>query len=303
MVRPFVAALVAAFVAVVPLVSQAAKVPADWADRAVAGDYPIHYAGPLVRHGDPLVGPDGLPVFDVTYHGGPIQPTTTSYTIFWRPSGTVMSPKYATLMDRYLSDAGGSGIYGMATVYNGSNGYVQNQSTFGGTWTDTTPYPKPLTARDLREEIATAIKANGWPTGLTSQFFLFTAKGAIKAVNYCAYHSYFNLNGNKNDPVVYAFVPYVGYENGCDPPYGISPNDDVASDGSIESVEHEQMEAVTDPLLNAWYDPHWGEIGDICIFGFGVPTGKNGANAALNRHPYFLQELWSQPMQGCQPSL
>jgi hypothetical protein len=287
--RDFFAALAAAFVVL--------------AAPAVAADYPIHYDGPLVRHGVPAFRPDGLPSFDVTYHGGPIQPSTTSYTIFWRPNGTYMSPPYVQLLDRYLADAGGSGIYGMATVYYGSNGHVKNRSAFGGTWTDTSAYPKRLDSRALTREIAKAIAANNWPAGLRSQFFLFTARGAIKHIGYCAYHSYFNLDGNTKEPVIYGFIPYTGGLNGCDPPYGISPNNDVDSDGSIESVEHEQMEAVTDPLLNAWYDPHWGEIGDICIYGYGVPYGPGTANAVLNEHPYFLQELWSQPLQGCQPSL
>jgi hypothetical protein len=269
-------------------------------------DYPIHYDGPMVHHAQPFMRSmdDTLPNFNVTFHGGPVQTTTTSYSIYWRPKGYHMSKTYAPLIDRFLADAGGSPIYGMATIYSGSNGPVQNVSTFGDSWTDTTPYPsRGIRDSDIQAEVAKAMKANGWPPGITSAFFVMTGKDALPTVQYCAYHSAFNYKGNKQKPVAYGFVPYVGYVNGCDPPYGITPNNDIAADGSIISLSHEQEEMVTDPLLNAWYDDVNGEIGDICIFAYGVPYGRGGANMVINNHPYFLQEDWSQTAMACQPNL
>jgi hypothetical protein len=103
------------------------------AAAAQTRDYPIHYDGPMVQHGaaSSSADHDTLPRFNVTFHGGPVQITTTSYTIYWRPPGTHMSSTYAPLIDRFLTDAGGSPIYGMATVYTGSNGKVRIMSTFG----------------------------------------------------------------------------------------------------------------------------------------------------------------------------
>lgn len=269
-------------------------------------DYPIHYDGPMVHHGASALGmsPDFVPHFNVTFHGGPVEISTTSYAIYWRPTGTQMSRTYAPLIDRFLTDAGGSAIYGVTTDYYGSNGKVRNRSTFGGPWNDNTPYPtKGITDQDIQNEVAKAIAANGWKPGLRTQFFVMTSKGALPGVGFCAYHSAFNLNGNQRTPVVYAFVPYVGFVNGCDPPYGITPNNDIAADGSIISVSHEQDEMVTDPLLNAWYDDNNGEIADICIFSYGVPYGQGAANYVIHKHPYFLQEVWSQSIGACQPNL
>ncbi|MBV9647406.1 MAG: hypothetical protein JO043_08090 [Candidatus Eremiobacteraeota bacterium] len=269
-----------------------------------AHDYPIHFDGPMVHHGAPFDGRRGdLPHFEVMFHSGPVQVTTRSYAIYWRPTGTFMSRKYLPLLDQFLTDAGGSRIYGVTKEYYGSNGQVRNQSTFGGSWTDTSPYPANITDEAIQDEVLKAMDANDWRPGLHSSFFVMTAKGAIKNVGFCAYHSAFNFRHDAAQPVVYAFVPYVGALNGCDPPYGISPNNDVASDGSIISISHEQDEMVTDPTLNAWYDPNNGEIGDICIFAFGVPFGPNGSNIVINEHPYFLQEEWSQQSRSCQPNL
>ncbi len=63
------------------------------------------------------------------------------------------------------------------------------------------------------------------------------------------------------------------------------------------------MEMVTDPLINAWYDEYNGEIGDICIYSFGVPIDQYGGNIDIGPHPYFLQEDYSQARGSCQPNL
>src|SRR5450755_3146113 len=253
-------------------------------------DYPIHFDGPMVNHGPLAFGPDFLPHLGVRFHGGPVQTSTVSYSIYWQPAGTYMSPPYKTLINRFLTDVGGSPIYGMATTYSGSNGPVLNQSIFAGTTIDTTPYPSGGPHdRDLQAAVSRAISANDWPTGLNAQYFIFTSKHAVPVSGYCAYHSAYNFDHDKTKPVVYAFTPYVGFFNGCDPPYYITPNNDIDSDGSIISISHEQMEMVTDPLINAWYGNGINEIGDICIFSFGEPYGPGQANMMINRHPYFLQ--------------
>jgi hypothetical protein len=263
--------------------------------------YPIHYDGPMVIRSGLSFDTHTDPNYRVKFHGGPVQITTQTFNIYWKPDGTFMAPGYELLMNRFLKDVGGSAIYGVGTEYSGNNGQVQNVSTFGGEWTDRTGYPSRITDADLQVEISKAIAANGWPVGLGSQFFIYTSKNAPVSGGFCAYHSAYDLGGRKF-PVIYGFIPYVGYLNGCDPPYFITPNNNIDADGSIISVSHEQMEMVSDPLINAWYGIG-GEIGDICIFSFGDPFGKGGANLMIHGNPYIVQEIWSQSMQGCQPSL
>jgi hypothetical protein len=78
----------------------------------------------------------------MTYHGGPIQQTLTAYTIFWSPHST-LSSSYRTLINRYFQDVGGSSFYNVLAQYGQLPGptYIQNVSTLGGTWIDTSPYP------------------------------------------------------------------------------------------------------------------------------------------------------------------
>ena len=79
---------------------------------------------------------------DLVNHGGPIMPSSTTFTIFWLPPGhDSVSTNYISLMNRYLADIGGSPMYNILTQYSGSNGATTNSSTFGGTWTDTASFP------------------------------------------------------------------------------------------------------------------------------------------------------------------
>ena len=275
--------------------------------------YPIHYDGPMIHHVHAAALPNAaggavtgsLPTFNVTFHGGPVQTATKSYAIYWQPPGTFMSPTYKSLIDRFLTDAGGSAIYGMATTYFGANGQVQNRSSFAGSWIDRSPYPsKGIRDMDLQLEVLKAATANAWAPGTNAQFFIMTAKNALPSVQFCAYHSAFDYGSPPRPKTyVYGFIPYVGVVNGCNVPFGITPNNDAAADGSILNLSHEQMEMVTDPLLNAWYDDNNGEVGDICIYSFGVPIDRVGGNIDIGPHPYFLQEDYSQARGSCQPNL
>jgi len=48
---------------------------------------------------------------------------------------------------------------------------------------------------------------------------------------------------------------------------------------------HELTEAITDPLLNAWYDAALNEIGDLCAYQYGTNTWDSArANQMWNGH-------------------
>jgi hypothetical protein len=151
------------------------------------------------------------------------------------------------------------------------------------------------------ESVERAILFNGWTPGINSSFFLLLGEGP--QVGACAYHSAFQFNG---DSVIYGVMPYFTVQNagGCGTPFGISPNHNFEADSTIGNLTHEQMEMVTDPLLDAWYDNTYGvEVGDACVYSYGVPFGGNGGNLLANFHEYFVQEEWSEKFRGCQPSL
>jgi len=81
----------------------------------------------------------GVPM---SYRGGPVQQSgTTSYAIFWFPTGSYVSASYTALISRYFNDVGGSSLYAIAGQYyqtvSGRRQYIADASSFGGAFLDT----------------------------------------------------------------------------------------------------------------------------------------------------------------------
>lgn len=214
-----------------------------------------------------------------------------------------MRPGYQRIINRFLSDSGSSVVYRSATEYWGSNGRVQSISEFGGSWLDTTPFPAgDLTDQDIIDTVERAILVNGWKAGLESSFFVLLGSGP-HSDQFCAYHSSVELDGVT---IVYGAVAYLDLNNpgDCATPFGITPNRNLEADSAVNSLSHEQMEMVTDPLGDAWYDTaSQNEIADICLDSYGLPFGPAGGNLTVNSHEYIVQEIWSQKRHSCQPNL
>lgn len=261
--------------------------------------------------------------------------TNTTYAIYWVPAGFSVQSGYANAVDQFLIDiAAASGsqtnVNSVATQYYDSTGFVGNQSTFGGSTVDTDPFPANgcndadpadhipadpvcLTDQQIQAEIQKVIAAKGWPAGPNSLFFILTpetvgscfdsfspsAGGQCSTNVYCAYHSGFTVN---NQPVLYANEPYDAQVDGC--AVGPSPNGTDA-DATINTVSHEQNEAITDPWGNAWLNPGGDEIADICAWQFGAALGGTGStayNQVINGHHYALQEDYSNDGSICRQS-
>ena len=255
---------------------------------------------------------------NLVYNGGPVEAGgTTNYAIFWEPTATAavntVSPTYNSLITRFLSDVGGSSLYGVASQYyqvsGGVTTNIANSSTFGGSWVDTSAYPAPaLLDSDIQAEVTKAMAAKGWTGGIGHEFFVFTASGEISCASvecsnvvFCAYHSSFTSGSQE---VLYANQPYTDtLPTGCQAPS--SPNNDIDADSTINVVSHELMETVTDPSVGdsnyAWIDSSGSEIGDKCNFTFG-PTDASGADLVANGHPYIVQQEWSNKLAACSMS-
>ena len=255
---------------------------------------------------------------DLTYHGGPVMRVNKTYAIYWIPAGYSVSANYKTLIDRYYTDvAAASGantnVYSVETQYSDTTGPIAYSSTFGGSTTDTTPFPanayvscggpsKCLSDAQLQTEINSVIAAKGWVKNLTTEFFIFTPKnvgscdspGSCSYTVFCAYHGYGGAN------LIYANQPYAAYSGGCKS--GESPNGDDA-DATINVASHEHREAINDEHLNAWYNDSTGEEGsDQCAWNFGTPLGGGpGAeyNQVINGNHYYMQQEWSNDGSTC----
>jgi len=243
--------------------------------------------------------------------GGPVMTGTAHvYAIFWEPTGNV-SPNYNSLIKRYFGDVGGSPLYKNNNQYtqNGDPTLFPSSAVLAGSWVDTGAYPRsPLLDSDIENEVthAQTQSFNNWSSSIDNVFFVFTQRNEDICLDstltkcasntFCAYHSFFGTN------TIYATMPYAA-SFGCNTGAragltGSSPNNDDA-DQTIDGTSHEQMEAATDPLLNAWIDLNTNiEIGDLCAFTFG-PGNLQGADVLWNKDPYIVQQEWSNAISSC----
>jgi hypothetical protein len=264
------------------------------------------------------------------YHGGPVMnPYPLIYTIFWGPSrlqnggATGYSSKYVTL-EVYLSAyLAGHAIQNIATQYYQTVGstttFIQNGGGLAGFYYDTAPFPASgcadsftpgncISDAQIQAEIARVMKINGWTGGINKIFLLFTSSGegscfnststSCAYVQYCAYHSFF---GPASMPVIYGNEPFAN-TSVCKTPSQTSPNGDVG-DLAASTASHELMEAITDPLLNAWFDSAGNEIGDLCNFVFGAANPWVGPSAMGNQmwngFVYELQQEYDNSSGAC----
>ena len=256
--------------------------------------------------------------------------TNTVYAIYWMPSGSscdaVSCASYESSVNKYFTDvAAASGantnVYSDDTQYSDTTGPIAYDSTFGGSYVDTSAFPangctdgsKPVCVSNqaLEAEIQSVVTAQHWPTGNTSLFFVLLPSGigscyggthcTSDPVNgWCAYHSGFM--GPNSTPILYAAEPFDGTIPGCHGAAGQGFPNGVDADAALNTISHEHNEAVTDPWGNAWFNGSDEEIADLCAWTFGSPLGTaNGQpyNQLINGHPYSLQQEYSNDGSTC----
>ena len=277
----------------------------------------------------------------LVYHGGPVMTGPThSIAIFWQPahlqSGApaAVSTAYNSVLRRYLTDVGGKGLYGVTSQYGG----IRNSSSLLTTYHDTSRYPATqcpaafptktqrvncITDAQVQAEVRKVMNARHLAGGLQQIFFVFLSRGEYTCIDrtacflypinsagqplgYCAYHSYFRA-GSRN--VIYADMPYgntpfssqAGSARSLCAAQSTYPND---RSGDIEAsiTSHEQLEAVTDPLLSAWWDSNGMEIGDKCAYDTTGSTLDGGiADELWAGHFYALQTEFDNATSSCIP--
>jgi len=294
---------------------------------ALAAQTALASGGPKLpaRHTGGYVPANGMHVVtpyssanDLEYHGGPVMRTNKTYAIYWQPTGYSFSTNYKTLIDQYFTDVAAasgasSNVYAVEKQYYDTTGPIAYSSTFGGSVTDTTPFPangysscggptKCLSDAQLQAEIQSVITKQGWVKNLTTQFFLFTPNnvGSCDSPGSCSYTVFCAYHGDGSGNLIYANQPYAAYSGGCRT--GQRPNGDPADD-TINVTSHEHREAINDELLNAWWDDQSGNEGsDMCAWNFGNPLGgPQGAmyNQIINGNHYYLQQEWSNDGSTC----
>ena len=269
----------------------------------------------------------GLAGGPLVYHaGGSIMPAVTLYAIYWIPAklqnggATSMPVHYQNFQSRLLVDYPDHGIDNNNTQYFQTIGttttYVANLGAFGGVFVDTAPYPASgctdsltpgacITDAQIQAEIKRVMGVKGWTGGLRHMFLLYTSSGegscftsastSCAYTNYCAYHG--SISGTT--PIIYANMPF-GNLSVCQVAGTPSPNAYAVADAVMDVATHEISEAITDPLLDAWFDSSGNEIGDLCNFFYGPNTwDASKANQSWKGHFYEVQEEYDNHTGSC----
>src|SRR6202035_4282925 len=259
-----------------------------------------------------------------------------------------------SLVVRYFSDVAqdsgsGNGVYAVARQYTDTTGFAADEQGFvrsKQTLVDRQAFPMSgdcgtipvgatmcLTDAEIEAELTRLIEADGLPTGslniapiyfvvLPTSVNVCISAGDCANHDFCGYHSYLSANDGSN--VLYAVVPTISisaHENPKDCQWDGNavlqePNHDPM-DVLLSTFSHEDIETITDPLLNAWYAGNWIEAGDMCAHtGGDDPLGTYDPNAFLpvlggstssgdlydqliNGDRYYLQSEWSNGAGGC----
>jgi hypothetical protein len=277
------------------------------------------------------------------YDGGPVVDTAgkagfTVTPVFWLPAGHRYLPtsqKYAVTIAGYvanLQEASGTdgNVTSIATEYYGpGKSHINDRITLGTPIVDSQPFPASgckvadgystcVTDGQLEAELARLLHARGLPAGLARFYPVFfplgvetqDSDGTNSVDSYCGYHSSF---GKGAGVVLYGNEPLE--QSGCDA--GQAPNGALVVDAAIDTLSHELMETMTDPLGTAWGDSSGAEIGDVCASFYGVPLGSTDPNdpahtlynQAIGSGHYYTQTEFSNEAyakfgvgNGCQPS-
>ncbi|HZU67185.1 MAG TPA: hypothetical protein VFA09_07895 [Ktedonobacteraceae bacterium] len=237
--------------------------------------------------------------------------------IYWFPNDNGANDQYISHINQYYQDVGPNCLYQLvASEYAGDNGSIHS-AVLANWWEDTqTPYPCQncsLSKSEIVAEVKLAIATNGWPTsGYSNYFPVYTLLGEQVADpsddGTCGYQSFW---GPLDSPTIYAHIvfPSAGDSlSGCPIHVPTAPSGNIYIDSSIDVSAHEQLEAVTDPVLRSvgWYGN--GEIGDICSkdFGGSYPflydnglANQAWTNQAGHIDYYIIQTIASRTPAGC----
>ncbi|HEY5428503.1 MAG TPA: hypothetical protein VIK04_05250 [Solirubrobacteraceae bacterium] len=277
------------------------------------------------------------------YHGGSVMRDVTVHTVFWAPPGYHFdgSPGagtlgYAALIQQFFTDVAHdsgttSNVFSLLDQYgdrSGDGAYNIHYDARTDSVTDTDPYPSSasqcsspsgvatcVTDFELQRELDKLIGTGGSGSaggsgsrGLSNVWFILlppdvdtcSEAGTCATNAFAGYHSAFDLGHGET---VYASIPDPLVE--FTPPPGSDPDGNPEAEATVQTLAHEAVEAITDPLGTAWMDPNGFETADKCENGpqQGPPLGYSADGAPYNQlidgHPYLIQDIWSNARSGC----
>jgi hypothetical protein len=238
--------------------------------------------------------------FDLTYFGGRVLTSATSYNVYVNcPDGPAVCWGTGTLTPaNFLRDLNRSDFINIVREYTGSD--AKGKFPVVGMRTRATLVSPPrATLQEIFQIVSDAVIRTG-ASGYGAIYHIFLPKGTemcITAGNcysptdpaswtFCAFHGSVNLAPNRR--VLFTVEPYQAVD-GCRIP-GQTPNGVI--DATASTLAHELFETITDPDLDGWSNGLFGfEISDLC--------SSFGSNQVLNGNQYFIQSEYSNQLHLC----
>lgn len=230
----------------------------------------------------------------LSFFGGPVLKNVHVAPLYWNANVAFQSN-----LNLFYNDVPNSTLYNILSQYS-SIGHGNGQAGFVDSKTTTS-----LTDAAVQQEVFNQLAAGHLPLPNANTYYpvhfpsgvsITAADGSRSCVQFCAYHSTFQVSvSGVITNVNYGVVPDQGGScaGGCgNNPSRVNNLDSVAS--------HELVEATTDPAVGlattfaaplAWYDRTNGEIGDICNGQQGTTTG--------NGRTYTIQLEFSNSANNC----
>ena len=199
---------------------------------------------------------------DMTYHGGPILPSTTVKAIFWGSSWPNYTGDEITGMDTWYKGVSGTSYAASSDEYTAGSSQVGSSITYQGHLMDASSVPRHPSTSSVLAEVCKMV-----PNPVKSGYYPVYVDRPRGGANYCAYHSWGSCNGVA---IEFGFFWKPDGDPGCDPNSTVKgQSEGLAADANVSG--HELSETRSDPNGNAWYDSSGAENGDKCAWTFGGP--------------------------------
>jgi hypothetical protein len=236
--------------------------------------------------------------------------TVTTYHIFYGSSYSAASATASTLQ-YFVQNLAGSPYHNIQTTYyDGSCNRLSNSLSFGGNTylpTTTTTINNAFVINTIvaRLNSGLPINTNAVYTFVFDGTFTFSdANYGTWLVNWCGYHSYFTVvSGGVYYTLKYAVIGDASKRsgvNGCTwrftTPVAFPNGGNGGLDTVVSIFAHELEEAISDPLLNAWWFSSTGnENADQCSWTIGslLPGLPYVANVKLGTRYFLIQQNWA----------
>ena len=160
---------------------------------------------------------------------------------------------------------GGSPYFNINTTYfSRGKHFVSNSVHYAGSANDNYSKGKDLFDTNIQDIVTTALNNGSLPKDTNGVYFVLTSRDVNETSGFCSQYCGWHTNGTIDGlDIKYSFV---GNSQRCLSSCAAQskgPNGNAGADGMASVIAHELEESVTDPDINAWFDPASNECRQV----------------------------------------